>query len=100
MHRVYIAAALLRTAGKTGVQVQEQVLVFLEGFGRVVGRKEDVYLLVAELVRSKTFAVAAYMKWLIARGSLYGFDSMHKVGPPTRVCGHKADDGCRIILAM
>lgn len=62
--------------------MQDQVLTFLDGFGaKVAGCKEDVYLLIAELVRSKVFSVAAYLKWLIAKGALYGFESMHKNNP-------------------
>lgn len=84
VHRVYIAAALLRTAAArtSPAAVHEQLLHFLETFGtKVAGSKHDAYLLISELVRSKTFALAAYMKWLIARGSLYGFDTMHASNP-------------------
>ncbi|RPB09459.1 hypothetical protein P167DRAFT_560154 [Morchella conica CCBAS932] len=84
VHRVYIAAALLRAAAArtSPAAVHEQLLHFLETFGtKVAGSKHDAYLLISELVRSKTFALAAYMKWLIARGSLYGFDTMHASNP-------------------
>lgn len=81
-HRIYIATSLLRTAHRTGVAVQEVVLTFLDAFGTsVAGCRDDVYLLVSELVRAKVFSVAAYLKWLIATGALYGFESMHCENP-------------------
>ncbi|RPB01463.1 hypothetical protein L873DRAFT_658642 [Choiromyces venosus 120613-1] len=70
-HRIYIVAGLLGCAKRGGINVQDHMKGFLEGFGsNVKGSKEDVYLLVSELVRSKTFSVALYMKWLISRGIL------------------------------
>lgn len=81
-HRIYIATSLLRTAHRSGVAVQEAVLAFLDAFGTTVaGCKDDVYLLVSELVRAKVFSVAAYLKWLIAKGALSGFESMHRDNP-------------------
>ncbi|KAG0128489.1 hypothetical protein HOY82DRAFT_580063 [Tuber indicum] len=70
-HRIYIVAGLLGCARRSGISVQDHMKSFLEGFGSSVkGSKDDVYLLVSELVRSKTFSVALYMKWLISRGIL------------------------------
>ncbi|PWW72922.1 hypothetical protein C7212DRAFT_359992 [Tuber magnatum] len=70
-HRIYIVAGLLGCARQSGISVQDHMKCFLEGFGsNVKGSKDDVYLLVSELVRSKTFSIALYMKWLISRGIL------------------------------
>lgn len=79
-HRIYIVAGLLGCARRSGISVQDHMKGFLEGFGsNVKGSKDDAYLLVSELVRSKTFSVALYMKWLISRGILSEYTI-------TRVC--------------
>ena len=82
LHRVYLVVALLRTAHQSGMDIQEPLLAFLDSLGtHFVGSKGDFYLLVSELVRSKTFSIASYMKWLIARGTLAQFSSLEKVLP-------------------
>lgn len=87
VQRVFVVVGLLQRAKASAVDVQEHLISFMGGFGsNVKGNKRDVYLLVSELVRSKTFSVAAYMKWLISRGILSSYSVINDVGtsePPS-----------------
>jgi hypothetical protein len=81
VHRVFVVAGLLRCARASGVNVQDHIISFMVGFGNnVKGNKRNVYLLVSELVRSKIFSVASYMKWLISRGILSNYSVINDVG--------------------
>lgn len=82
VYRVYIAVAILRQKARAGNDIQGPILTFLERFARsVVGNKNNVYLLISELVRTKNFPLASYFKWLIARGILLPFTTMEKDHP-------------------
>ncbi|KAL7269262.1 RNA polymerase II mediator complex subunit [Rhizina undulata] len=66
----------------SGSDIQEPLLAFLDSLRtNFVGNRDDFYLLVSELVRSKTFSIASYMKWLIARGAMSQFSSLDKDHP-------------------
>ena len=71
--RTYAAARLLRIWKKRGVDLQAPIFNFLAASSEVPGlRKRDVYILLAELVRSQHLSVGKYLQWLIARGTLDG----------------------------
>lgn len=94
-HRVHIAANLLRFASTDGVQIQiaiQEFLLKLDVHTKV--KKYDVYLLVAELVRTGYFSVAFYMRWLIAKGGLSKVAVLDEVGATrslSRIGRTKAD---------
>ncbi|KAL7930403.1 hypothetical protein V8C35DRAFT_313165 [Trichoderma chlorosporum] len=68
--RVYIAANLIRFWSTLRVNVTGAILEHMDtisvGDG---GRKQAVYQLVTELVRTGQFSVPQYLKWLVARGA-------------------------------
>lgn len=81
IHRVYIGANLLRFVALDGVQIQvaiQEFLVRLDVHTKV--KKYDVYLLVAELVRTGYFSVAFYIRWLIAKGGISKVGVLDEVG--------------------
>lgn len=78
--RVYIAVRLLRRWARLGVDISGPVLAFLAASSAMVGlQKDNVYRVIAELVRSKHFSVGKYLQWLLARGSLSGRNSFRPV---------------------
>lgn len=80
--RVYIAVRLLRRWARLGVDISGPVLAFLAASPAMVGlQKDNVYRVIAELVRSKHFSVGKYLQWLLARGSLSG---RHSLSPVSR----------------
>ncbi|KAF1841449.1 uncharacterized protein K460DRAFT_369480 [Cucurbitaria berberidis CBS 394.84] len=70
-HRTYLAIRLLRRWSHLGADVYDSVISYLRDMSWV-GHSEPntIYKIVAELVRSKTFAAGRYLQWLIATGSL------------------------------
>lgn len=80
--KTYVGARLLRTLGRSGIDVNEVILDFL-GSG-VDGQglcKPSVYHLASELTRSGHFSVSKYIQWLIARGGVRGPADVAKDGP-------------------
>lgn len=80
-HKVYVGANLLRFASMDGMQLQvaiHEFLVRLDVHTKV--KKQDVYLLVAELVRTGYFSVAVYLRWIIAKGGLSKVGVLDEVG--------------------
>lgn len=70
-HRTYLAIRLLRKWNHLGADVYDGVISYLRDRSWVgSGDLRVVFRIVAELVRSKTFAVGRYLQWLIATGSL------------------------------
>lgn len=73
IHRVYLVTRLLRRWNRLGFDTDNGILSFLRSMG---ARKDidirNIFKIVAELVRSKTFSVGKYLQWLIATGSLNG----------------------------
>ncbi|KAI1803899.1 hypothetical protein F4811DRAFT_562194 [Daldinia bambusicola] len=69
--KVYIATTLLRSPSASEVDVTGAVLDFLDTDPlKENARKQLVYHLVSELVRSGHFLVPQYIQWLISRGGL------------------------------
>ncbi|CAG7925215.1 unnamed protein product [Penicillium olsonii] len=73
LHRVFIAARLLRKWKSAGVDIDGHILAFLsrartnDGLGM-----EPIFHVISELVRSQTFSVGRYLQWLMARGVTNG----------------------------
>ena len=80
--RVYLTVRLLRRWNRGGMDTDESILDFLARSTRNVGVcSHNVYLLIAELVRSRHFSVTRYLRWLIARGTLGGYQTLDPVSP-------------------
>jgi mediator of RNA polymerase II transcription subunit 12 len=80
--KIYVAARLLRSLNRSGIDVNEVILDFL-GSG-LVGQglcKPSVYHLASELTRSGHFSVSKYVQWLIARGGIRTPADVAKDGP-------------------
>lgn len=70
-HRIYLATRLLRRWSHVGADVYDGVITFLRDISWVESSEPNIiFKIVAELVRSKTFAAGRYLQWLIATGSL------------------------------
>ncbi|KAI9769426.1 MAG: RNA polymerase II mediator complex subunit [Geoglossum simile] len=75
--RVYLIVRLLRRWNRSGMDTDESILDFLAGSQRSAGIcTHNIYLLIAELVRSRHFSVTRYLRWLIARGALGGYQTL------------------------
>jgi mediator of RNA polymerase II transcription subunit 12 len=73
LSRVYIAVRLLRKWRKVGVDTDTHILTFLINNGQSQNvRFNDVYHVIAELIRSQSFSVGRYLQWLLARGAVSG----------------------------
>ncbi|KAJ4403709.1 RNA polymerase II mediator complex subunit [Neurospora sp. IMI 360204] len=82
--KVYVAHRILMHWRSTmGLDVTSAVLGFMEGEAlEEKERKEALYHLVSELVRSGIFLVPQYIQWLIARGGLTDSQLVMPDGPP------------------
>ncbi|KAF1947285.1 hypothetical protein EJ02DRAFT_139344 [Clathrospora elynae] len=70
VHRIYLATRLLRRWSHLGADVYDGVISYLRDMSWVAtGDPSILFKIVAELVRSKTFAIGRYLQWLIATGS-------------------------------
>ncbi|KAA8614911.1 Med12 multi-domain protein [Pyrenophora tritici-repentis] len=70
-HRIYLATRLLRKWAHLGADVYDGILShFHELTWVATGESSILFKIVAELVRSKTFATGRYLQWLIATGSI------------------------------
>jgi mediator of RNA polymerase II transcription subunit 12 len=70
-HRIYLATRLLRRWSHLGADVYDGIVSYLRDMGWVAaGEPSILFKIVAELVRSKTFATGRYLQWLIATGSV------------------------------
>ncbi|KAI9776029.1 MAG: RNA polymerase II mediator complex subunit [Geoglossum umbratile] len=75
--RVYLIVRLLRRWNRGGMDTDEYILDFLARSQRNIGiYNHNVYLLIAELVRSRHFSVTRYLRWLLARGALGGYQAL------------------------
>ena len=71
VHRTYLTTRLLRRWSHLGADVYDGIISFLRDMTWVeTADLRIVFRIVAELVRSKTFAAGRYLQWLIATGSL------------------------------
>ncbi len=77
---VYLTVRLLRNWNRLGYDTDKAILSHLASNRSITGlRKQNLYQLVAELIRSRQFSVGRYCHWLLARGALSGRDGLHKV---------------------
>ncbi|KAI2884029.1 hypothetical protein CBS11852_8905 [Aspergillus niger] len=67
--RVYTSVRLLRKWKMSGMDVESHILAFLANI-QITSRvnMDNVYHIIAELVRSQTFSVGRYLQWLMAKG--------------------------------
>ena len=67
--RVYTSVRLLRKWKMSGMDVESHILAFLADV-HITSRvnMDNVYHIIAELVRSQTFSVGRYLQWLMAKG--------------------------------
>lgn len=78
--RIYAAVRLLRKWARLGIDIGRPILAFLAASPTIMGlEKDNIYRIIAELVRSKHFSVGKYLQWLLARGSLSGRHSLSPV---------------------
>lgn len=70
-HRVYLVTRLLRHWCSAGVDIDDGILSYFHtADSRKGSEPRNIFRVIAELVRSKTFSVGKYLQWLIATGSL------------------------------
>ncbi|TVY92571.1 Mediator of RNA polymerase II transcription subunit, partial [Lachnellula willkommii] len=97
--KIFVAARILRFWSKSGVDVTESILDFLDSDAVRFGRnKTSFYHLVSELARSEHFSTPRYLQWLISRGGLQGATDAASDGPcATRLLAelplHNLSDG-------
>ncbi|KAG0650574.1 Mediator of RNA polymerase II transcription subunit 12 [Hyphodiscus hymeniophilus] len=80
--KTFVAARILRFFSRSGADVSEAILKFVDSKSSDVGfDKPAFYHLASELVRSEHFSVASYLQWLIARGGIYSAAEIARDGP-------------------
>ncbi|KAK4177957.1 putative mediator of RNA polymerase II transcription [Triangularia setosa] len=80
--KVYITSQLLQHWSMLGLDVTTEILDFLDADPCVQKeRKDHLYHLVCELVRSDTFSVPRYIQWLSARGGITNSEDVLPDGP-------------------
>ncbi|KAL7621110.1 RNA polymerase II mediator complex subunit [Parahypoxylon ruwenzoriense] len=80
--KVYVATMLLRSSLAFDLDITGAVLDFLDVDPlRELARKQLVYHVVSELVRSGDFSVPQYIQWLIARGGIINPVETDRDGP-------------------
>jgi mediator of RNA polymerase II transcription subunit 12 len=85
-YRVYLGASLLRYIASEPryLDIQTPILEFLANLDvHTKVKKHDVFLLIAELVRTAYFSIGAYLKWLIAKGVMSKVDFLDEVRSTT-----------------
>ncbi|KAL5337560.1 hypothetical protein BJX70DRAFT_409135 [Aspergillus crustosus] len=69
LHRVYTAARLLRKWKMSGVDIDSYIIAYLSTIqGTVQLDMENIYHVISELVRSRTFSISRYLQRLMAKG--------------------------------
>ncbi|KAH7381682.1 hypothetical protein BKA66DRAFT_418843 [Pyrenochaeta sp. MPI-SDFR-AT-0127] len=86
-HRIYLATRLLRRWSHVGADVYDGVVAFLRDTSWVeTSEPSIIFKIIAELVRSKTFAAGRYLQWIIATGALcYSTDPASPASWPLRL---------------
>ncbi|KAI0400046.1 transcription mediator subunit Med12 [Xylaria palmicola] len=80
--KVYVAATILRSISDASIDLTCEILGFLDVDAlQESPRKQSIYHLVSELVRSGHFSVPRYIQWLVARGGLLGPSDSDPDGP-------------------
>ncbi|KAI9848532.1 MAG: RNA polymerase II mediator complex subunit [Sclerophora amabilis] len=71
LRRVYTTVRLIRRWKRLGAfDTDETILSCLSTDAFTACNRENLYLLISELIRSNDFSVGRYLQWLIARGAL------------------------------
>ncbi|KAI5796981.1 hypothetical protein FPQ18DRAFT_255406, partial [Pyronema domesticum] len=72
-YRVYLAVEIFKLADADNVDIQTTILELLGQMDvhRKV-KKEDVFLLISELVRTRNFKLNSYLRWLVSSGGTSG----------------------------
>ncbi|KAF4981099.1 hypothetical protein FDECE_17753 [Fusarium decemcellulare] len=87
MAKVYAAARLIRQWSQFRVNPTTAILEILDGIAiHDKTRKQLVYHLVTELVRTGHFSVSQYMQWTIARG---GYHDANDIDPDQGTCSSR-----------
>lgn len=69
LERQYLAVRLLRRWSKQGLDIETPIHDMVNGVNQSQDVEiQSVYMVVAELVRSKTFSISRYLQWLMACG--------------------------------
>ncbi|KAI1824376.1 transcription mediator subunit Med12 [Xylaria intraflava] len=80
--KVYIAATVMRSITDPNTDLTAEILAFLDtGALQEAPRKQSIYHLISELVRSGHFCIPQYIQWLIARGGLLDSSEAQPDGP-------------------
>lgn len=80
--KVYVAARILRFCARSGADITDAILNFLDSPTCGSGcSKPAFYHLVSELARSDHFSTPKYLQWLIARGGFYDAADVAQDGP-------------------
>lgn len=77
-HRVYLVTRLLRKWSQHGVDINHAILTYLSKLSTSDRDPNNVFRVIAELVRSKSFSVRKYLQWLIATGSFTSIQDQDK----------------------
>ena len=73
--RIYVTVRLFRRWKKSGIDIDSHTLAFLaHNHGKSGLCMPNVYHVISELVRSKSFSVGKYLQWLMARGVVRNLD--------------------------
>ena len=89
--RVYLAVRLIRRWRRIGIDTDESILSFLASTRHKGQSKDNIYLAISELVRSRQFAVGRYLQWLIARGALNDYERLSLVSQSYSASCRRAD---------
>ncbi|KAI1749282.1 transcription mediator subunit Med12 [Xylaria castorea] len=80
--KIYVAATIMRSISDPDTDLTGEILGFLDVDALHESlRKQSVYHLVSELVRTGHFSVPQYIQWLIARGGLLHPSEAQPDGP-------------------
>lgn len=80
--KIYVSATILQLIPDPEADLTSEILVFLDVDPlHDISRKQNIYHLVSELIRSGHFSVPQYIQWLIARGGLMDPSEAQPDGP-------------------
>ncbi|KAL5606705.1 hypothetical protein BROUX41_003101 [Berkeleyomyces rouxiae] len=80
--KVYVAVRFLREGARMGIDVTCAVLDFIDTIPETANdRKQSLYILVSELVRSGDLSVSRYIAWLLTQGGVMEQSQIDQGGP-------------------
>ncbi|KAK1833119.1 mediator of RNA polymerase II transcription subunit 12 [Podospora conica] len=80
--KIFVSSRILQQWGGLGLDTTTAILEFLDGNTlEETGRKDALYHLVCELVRTGAFSVSRYLQWLVAGGPITNPADMDPDGP-------------------